>query len=293
MVWYSYMEVFIMRKFILVLLIILLMSILSVCYRQTLIINEVEVDSSDNGVESNEDRVESNKIEDKVEITEIEDSKPDIIEEEAIAKKVICIDPGHQLKGDYTTEPIGPNSDIEKPKVSNGAIGIGTNKPEYELNLEVSLKLKDRLEAEGFVVILTRETHDVNISNSERAKIANLSEADIFIRIHADQRNSPDYNGISVLCPSRENKYTSTIYDDSNALAHLMLNSLLLETEANDMGVSYRDDISGFNWSEVPVILIELGFMSNPKEDERMNTEVYQNKLVDGMVNGILEYFSE
>ena len=282
-----------MRKFIIILLVILLMAILSVFYRHTLIINEVEVERNDNRVESNEDRVEINPIEDKVEITEIEDPKPDIIEEEVKVKKVICIDPGHQLKGDYTTEPIGPNSDIEKPKVSNGAIGIVTNKPEYELNLEVSLKLKDRLEAEDFVVILTRETHDVNMSNSERAKIANLSGADIFIRIHADQRNSPDYNGISILCPSKENEYTSTIYDESNALAHVMLDSLLLETEATDMGISYRDDISGFNWSEVPVILIELGFMSNPKEDERMNTEVYQNKLVDGMINGILEYFSE
>lgn len=282
MVWYAYTEVFIMRKCIIILLVILLMSVLSVFYRYTVILNE-----------RNEKRVESIPIDDKVEITEIEALKPDIIEEEVNIKKVICIDPGHQLKADYTEEPIGPNSDMKKPKVSNGTIGIVTKKPEYELNLEVSLKLKDRLEAEGFVVILTRETHDVNISNSERAKIANLSGADIFVRIHANQRNSPDYNGISVLCPSQENEYTSTIYDESNALAHVMLDALILETVATDMGISYRDDISGFNWSEVPVILIELGFMSNPKEDERMNTERYQNKLVTGMINGILEYFSE
>jgi len=260
---------------------------LSVCNSDTSVIKEVEVKSS---VSEVEDKSTLTEVEKKVET--VEASKPIIIEE-AITQKIICIDPGHQLEGDYTTEPIGPNSDIEKARVSNGTIGIDTKKPEYKLTLEVSLKLKDRLEAEGFVVILTREVHDVNISNSERAKIANMNDSDIFIRIHADQRGSSEYNGISVLCPSKENIYTTKIYNHSNQLAHTMLESLLLETGATDMGISYRDDISGFNWSEVPVVLIEMGFMSNPIEDKKMSTEAYQNKLVEGMLKGILEYFNE
>lgn len=276
-----------MKKSIIIIFIIVFVFILSVGNRDTSVVKEIEVKSS---VSEVEDKSTVTEIDKKV--VTVETPKPIVIEE-AITQKIICIDPGHQLEGDYTTEPIGPNSDIEKPKVSNGAIGIDTKKPEYELNLEVSLKLRDRLEAEGFVVILTREIHDVNISNTERAKIANKNASDIFIRIHADQRGSSEYNGISVLCPSKGNKYTTEIYDDSNQLAHAMLESLLSETEATDMGISYRDDISGFNWSEVPVVLIEMGFMSNPIEDKKMSTEAYQNKLVDGMVNGILEYFKE
>ncbi|MBI9015207.1 MAG: N-acetylmuramoyl-L-alanine amidase [Clostridiales bacterium] len=274
-----------MKKLSLAIVLLSLIFILLVSYRYSSMTEEVIIESFEN-------RVENNQIEEAVEITETENTKPDVIEKEQKSKKIICIDPGHQQKGDYTTEPIGPNSDKEKPKVSNGAIGISTNKPEYELTLEVSLKLKDRLEEKGFVVVLTRKSHDVNISNSERAKIANMNDSDIFIRIHADQREPSEFNGISVLCPSEENKYTSKIYDDSDKLANLLLESLIAETDATNQGISYRDDISGFNWSEVPVALVELGFMSNPLEDEKMNTDVYQNKLVDGMLKGILEYFN-
>jgi len=276
-----------MKKSIIFIFIIVFLLILSVGNRDTSVVKEAEVNSS---VSEVEDKSTVTEVEKKV--VTVEASKP-IVVEEAITKKIICIDPGHQLEGDYSTEPIGPNSDIEKPKVSNGATGIDTKTPEYELTLEVSLKLRDRLEAEGFVVILTREIHDVNLSNSERAKIANKNASDIFIRIHADQRGSSEHNGISVLCPSKDNEYTTEIYDNSNQLAHMLLESLLLETEATDMGISYRDDISGFNWSEVPVVLVELGFMSNPVEDKKMSTEAYQNKLVEGMLNGILEYFKE
>lgn len=276
-----------MKKSIIFIFIIVFLLMLSVGNRDTSVVKEVDVKSN---ISEDEDKSTVTEVEKK--IVTVEASKP-IVTEESTIKKIICIDPGHQLEGDYSTEPIGPNSDIEKPKVSNGATGIDTKTPEYELTLEVSLKLRDRLEAEGFVVILTREIHDVNLSNSERAKIANKNASDIFIRIHADQRGSSEHNGISVLCPSKENKYTKEIYDDSNHLAHTILESLLSETGASDMGISYRDDISGFNWAEVPVVLVELGFMSNPIEDKKMSTEVYQNKLVDGMVEGILNYFNE
>jgi N-acetylmuramoyl-L-alanine amidase len=220
---------------------------------------------------------------------EVDDAKDEV--EDKIVKGTICIDPGHQLNGDYTTEPIGPGSDIYKAKVSNGAQGTTTGIYEYEFTLVIALMLKERLIEEGFDVILTRETHDVNISNSERAQLARNS--DLFIRIHADQRNSSEFHGISVLCPSENNQYTTMIYEQSNLLSNLILTSLIEVTQANDMGISYRDDISGFNWSEVPVTLVELGFMSHPEEDVLLSDGIYQAKLVEGMVEGILNYYKK
>ena len=206
---------------------------------------------------------------------------------------VICIDPGHQKFANYDLEALGPGSDIEKPKVSKGAIGVSTAKEEYVLTLEVSLKLKDRLEALGYQVVLTRQNHDVDISNKERAFIANENGSDLFIRIHADQNISKTLKGISILSPSKDSPYTEKIYKESKQLAEFVLQAMLLKTGAHDMGISYRGDINGFNWSEVPFILVELGFMSNPEEDIKLSEIHYQDKLVEGMVDGINKYFEK
>lgn len=98
----------------------------------------------------------------------------------------ICIDPGHQKKGDGKLEPIAPNSSNKKPRVSQGTEGIGSKKAEYVVNLEASLLLKDLLIRKGYNVIMTRESHEVNISNAERAEVANKVKADMTIRIHCD-----------------------------------------------------------------------------------------------------------
>lgn len=193
----------------------------------------------------------------------------------------------------YDLETLGPGSDIQKPKVSKGAIGVATGKEEYVLNLEVSFKLKDRLEALGYQVVLTRQNHDVDISNKERAFIANEHGADLFIRIHADQNSSKLLNGISIISPSKDSPYTEAIYKDSKQLAEFVLQAMLSKSGANDMGISYRSDISGFNWSEVPVILVELGFMSNPEEDIKLSENNYQDKLVEGMIDGINKYYEK
>jgi N-acetylmuramoyl-L-alanine amidase len=219
------------------------------------------------------------------------ENKDIILEENEKNQFTICIDPGHQRQANYELEAIGPGSDIQKPKVSQGGVGIFTQKEEYELTLEISLKLKEKLESSGYQVVLTRQSHDVNISNKERAVIANENKADIFIRIHADQNKSQALKGISILSPSENNVYTKAIYEPSHNLAKLVLEEMLASTEANDRGIYYRDDISGFNWSEVPVILVELGFMSNKEEDIKLSLEVYQKSLVEGMFQGINNYF--
>lgn len=208
-------------------------------------------------------------------------------------KKVIAIDPGHQAKGNYEKEPVGPGATEQKAKVSSGTQGVSTRVPEHVFTLELSLQLRDALTELGYEVVMTRETADVNISNMERAEIANNAEADIYIRIHADGADNEAANGISVLYPSENNPYVAELSPDSKRLAQEVLDEMCEATGAKKRGIIKRDDLSGTNWAQMPVILIEAGFMTNKAEDERLQDPEYQAKLVQGIVNGIEEYLNE
>ena len=208
-------------------------------------------------------------------------------------KKIVAIDAGHQLKGNYETEPIGPGSTTYKTKVSSGTQGTYTKVPEYKLTLAVAKKIKKELISRGYEVIMIREKNDVNLSNKERAEIANESGADIFIRIHADGVSDSSVNGASTLYPSKKNPYVSNLSQSSYNLSKNIVDSLCKSTGAKNRGAIARDDMSGINWSTIPVTIIEMGFMTNKKEDKLMQTATYQNKLAQGICNGIDEYFSE
>jgi N-acetylmuramoyl-L-alanine amidase len=200
---------------------------------------------------------------------------------------IIVIDPGHQEKADSSLEPDGPNSKVMKPKTTSGATGVSTKQPEYKLNLEVSLLLRDELKKRGFQVIMTRETNNVTISNSERAAIANKAHADLFIRIHADGSDNSSIQGISILYPSPKVPYA----DEDKQIAAKVLEQMIKETKANSRGIVERSDLSGFNWSKVPTILVEMGFLSNVNEDKKMAAASYQQSLAIGMANGIERHF--
>lgn len=204
-------------------------------------------------------------------------------------KLTICIDPGHQQKGDPKLEPVAPGSYEQKARVSSGATGIATKKPEYILNLEASLILKEILEKNGYNVIMTRQTHGVNISNSERATFANNNNANLVVRIHADSLNDSSKTGASILIPAKEGKYTKNIYEVSNNYA-LCVKESMQNNNIKINGIFERDDLSGFNWSKVPVILVEMGFLSNYNEDLMMSDLQYQKKLMGSIVEGIQEY---
>lgn len=207
--------------------------------------------------------------------------------------ELICIDPGHQVRGNSGLEEVAPGSSTKKPKVSSGTRGVATKKYEYQLTLEVGLKLRDALKTKGYPVYMIRETNDVNISNKERAEKANSMGCEAYIRIHADGINNSSTNGVSVLTASAKNPYTKDVQRPSEKLSRDILSEYVKATGAKNRGISYRDDLTGTNWSKVPTTLIELGFMSNPAEDRKMATQEYQNKMVTGILNGIEKYFRE
>ena len=209
------------------------------------------------------------------------------------APKLIVIDPGHQRKGNYDKEPNGPGSEELKAKVSSGTQGTSTGIPEYELTLAVSLLLKEELVARGYEVIMTRETHDIDISNVERALIANEAMAAAFIRVHADGSDSASAKGVMTICQTPDNPYNAEWYEESYRLSKLVLEEVVASTGAKKRRVWETDTMTGINWTTVPTTILEMGFMSNPEEDELMATEEYRKKIAVGVANAIDKYLQD
>ena len=206
---------------------------------------------------------------------------------------VIVIDPGHQAKANLEQEPIGPDARETKYKVTGGTTGVVTGKPEYVLTLEAANLLKAHLEKKGFQVILTRTSHDVDISNRERAEIANRHGADLFVRLHADGSESSETSGFSVLVLQRI-IHTQRLFTKIVTVLHKSFSpTISKEIPIHQNGLFFRNDMSGFNWSKVPVILPEIGFMTNHEEDKKLSDEAYLTHVMELLASGIEEYVKE
>lgn len=205
---------------------------------------------------------------------------------------VVVIDPGHQAAPDPGQEPVGPGARETKEKATAGASGVVTKRQECQVALEVALKMRTDLEAAGVRVILTRTSNAVSLSNVQRAKIANAAHADLFVRVHADAAASPSARGVSALYPGG-NSWVTPISASSRLAAVAVAGAAANAAAAPMTGVSARSDLSGFNWSRVPTILLEAGELSNADDDRLLANPGYQAKLASGAVSGILRYLGK
>ena len=180
-----------------------------------------------------------------------------------------------------------------KARASSGTSGVTTGTPEGELTLAVGLKLRDALEARGVRVVMTRTSQNVDLSNVERAQLANQAGADLFIRIHADGSGDDSARGVHVLYPSSIEGWTDDIAAPSRRAAELALAALVAATGALDRGLDARQDMTGFNWSDVPVVLPEIGFMTNRDEDRLLSDSAYQDKIAQALADAALRFLQE
>ncbi len=209
-------------------------------------------------------------------------------------RRIIVIDPGHQMVGSSVKEPNGPGSDTMKAQVSWGSTGAFTGQKEYELNLAVALKLRDELIKRGYSVVMVRETNEVSISNMERALLANGYDTAAFIRIHANGWTDESMAGAMTISQSKNNPYPTCAshYEASDALSRAVLSGFCEATGMKDLGKREMDNQTGVNWSEVPTTTVEMGFLSNEADDRLMATEDFRADAALGIANGLDAYFA-
>ena len=210
---------------------------------------------------------------------------------EAARAPVVVIDAGHDERGNSETEPIGPGSSTRKIKDGGGTRGVVSGLTEAELNMRVAARLRPLLERAGVRVVLTRtRTSGASMGNIARARIANRAQAGLFLRIHADGSTDPTARGSHTLYPALRSGWTDDVYAASKRAAKTVQADMVRALGFPDRGLQERSDFTGFNWADVPVILVEMGFMTNRTDDRLLATAAYQQRAAVGLCRGALRF---
>jgi N-acetylmuramoyl-L-alanine amidase len=202
---------------------------------------------------------------------------------EVLTAALICIDPGHGTPAAVgrQREPIGPGSRVLKEKDGGGAAG------EAPIVLAIARRTRALLLNQGYRVAMTRSGATTTRGNVARAQFCNRRRAALMLRIHADGSADTSRRGISTLFPIRRAGWTDDVFGPSRRAAQLVQRELVRATGAPDLGLVPRSDLTGFNWADVPVILAETGFLSNPVERRRLHSSAYQQRVARGLAAGV------
>jgi N-acetylmuramoyl-L-alanine amidase len=209
-----------------------------------------------------------------------------VLAEVVAATALVCLDPGHGTAPEIGREfePIGPGSAQLKVKDPGGAAG------EAPVALAIARRTHALLLARGYRVAMTRTAPGYRGGNRERAGFCNVRGAALMIRIHADGSTDPGVHGISMLVPALRRRWTDDIRATSRRAGTLLQRELVASTGARDLGVVERTDLTGFNWSDVPAVLVETGFMSNPRESRLLRSPRYQQTIAAALLRGVQRF---
>lgn len=203
------------------------------------------------------------------------------------AAKVVVIDPGHQS--------LPPSNEWSDPDMTRRVPGepvlrgITTGNLEDRVALDIATKLKTLLEKDGITVVLTRDKGDIDLPDTTRAEMANDARANLLLRIHMAGSRDPMMSGVVTLYPAKT-KYTADFYEKSKSAALLIQQELVKSTSATDYGVEDRHDHPAFNWSHVPVVETEVGYLTSPADDLSLNEDAYRGKVAQGIRNGVIKF---
>lgn len=205
---------------------------------------------------------------------------------ETFAAALICLDPGHGTLPAVgrQREPIGPGSRVTKIKDGGGAAG------EADIALQIARRTRTLLLRRRYRVAMTRTGSGYRGGNVARARFCNARGAALMLRIHADGSADTSQRGISTLTPAYHRGWTDDVDRASRRAARAIQSGLVRATGARDLGVVERSDLTGFNWADVPVVLAETGFLSNPIDRRLLRSSAYQWRVARGLTAGVAAF---
>jgi N-acetylmuramoyl-L-alanine amidase len=210
------------------------------------------------------------------------------VEAGPLSGKTVTVDPGSQAIA-AQSEWSDPGM-TERVTADKDAKGVLTGNDEYLVDLDIALKVKSLLEKEGVKVVMTRKNSTVDLTNAMRADVANNASSDLLLSIHCNSSDDQMMKGIDTLYPAGEG-YTVPIHEKSKGAALFIQAQLVKACGVEDLGVLSRQDMPIFNWSKVPAVQVEVGYLSSPRDDSLLAEEQYRSKVAKGLCDGIVQYF--
>ena len=204
-------------------------------------------------------------------------------------KGKVCLDPGYQMNYNSETEPVGPGSEEQIPKMASiGGVNESLNLKQYEWNLLMAELVRDELERRGYIVILTRTDNETNISNMERALLANENNADVLVGIQTDSFSDDSVSGVYAQIAESNNPYAGGRAAENKKLANLIQTAVVEATGAKSRSIQNGNNrLALLNWAQMPACIMRLGYLSNPQEAANLCDEAYRNRMANAICDGI------